>query len=316
VTFQTIIASKGVRIVKAAQGRTVVDFGSRRAHGSDAALKAARGLYISGFDSTSNVLAGCIYDIPVAGTMAHSYVQAHESETEAFEEFLASFPETVLLVDTYDTEEGVRRAVEAAKKMAGARLRGVRLDSGDLSTLSKRSRQILDGAGFDAVNIFASGGLDEYEIARLLASGAPIDAFGVGTAAVVSTDAPALDSVYKLVSYAGRGRMKLSTGKATLPGRKQVFRRYSEGRMFEDIIALAGEHVEGEPLLEEVMSGGVRTGAGRATIADAKERVKRQLETMPTALLGLGKLSEPYVAKLSAGIERELRDLQAGLGRD
>jgi nicotinate phosphoribosyltransferase len=315
VTFQTVIATKGARIVLAANGRRLVDFGSRRAHGSDAALKAARALYISGFDSTSNALAGRLYGIPVAGTMAHSYIQAHDSESEAFEAFLRSFPETVVLVDTYDTEEGVRTAADVARRHANARLRAVRLDSGDLSELSNRSREILDGAGLQAVEVFASGGLDEYEISTLLASGAPIDAFGVGTAAVVSGDAPALDSVYKLVSYASWPRIKLSTDKATLPGKKQVFRRHSNGRMAGDTIALAGEDVDGNPLLQEVMTNGLRMDAGRTTISDAREVVRRQLDQLPPALRGLEAASEQYAPAISAGIQNQLVELRAALSR-
>jgi nicotinate phosphoribosyltransferase len=316
VTFQTVIASKGARAVLTAQGRTLVDFGSRRAHGSDAGLKAARALYISGYDSTSNVLAGRLYGIPVAGTMAHSYIEAHDSELEAFRAFLRSYPETILLVDTYDTEAGVLKAADVARNMAGAHVRAVRLDSGDLSELAKRARRILDEAGLHDVGVFASGGLDEYEIRRLLSSGAPINGFGVGTAAVVSNDAPDLDSAYKLVSYAGRPRLKLSTDKVTLPGKKQVFRRYRDGRMAGDLIALAEEQHEGEPLLEEVMRGGRRTEAGTKTITAVRERARRQLETLPPSLRVLDQAPEPYPTGLSEGLERESREVRAALARE
>ncbi|HXH21917.1 MAG TPA: nicotinate phosphoribosyltransferase, partial [Dehalococcoidia bacterium] len=272
VTFQTIIASKGARAVIAARGRTLVDFGSRRAHGSDAALKAARALYIAGYDSTSNVLAGREYGIPVAGTMAHSYIEAHESEVEAFRAFLRSYPETVLLVDTYDTMEGLRRVAALAAEQGGLRIRGVRLDSGDMGALAKAARQVLDDAGLRAAGIFGSGGMDEYEIDALLSAGAPFTAFGVGTAATVSSDAPALDSAYKLVAFAGRPRMKLSPEKATLPGPKQVFRRLEHGRFAGDVIALASESLPGEPLMVEVMHAGRRTAAGASSLEEARAR--------------------------------------------
>lgn len=318
VTFQTIIASKGARALHAARGRTLVDFGSRRAHGTDAAMKAARALYIAGFTSTSNVLAGKTYGIPVAGTMAHSYVQAHDTEEDAFRAFLHTFPTTVLLVDTYDTEAGVRRAARVAQEVDGSRVRAVRLDSGDLAALSKSARRILDEGGLPDVGIFASGGLDEYEIDRLLSAGAPIDAFGVGTSAVVSNDAPALDAAYKLVSYAGQPRIKLSPDKQTLPGRKQVFRRVQNETMVEDTLGLDGERVEGEPLLEEVMRDGERTAAGRRTLADARQRAREELARLPEALRALSPAAAAhgaYPVRLSEGLEqafRAVRDRIAG----
>jgi nicotinate phosphoribosyltransferase len=310
ITFQTLIASKGARAVLAARGKTLVDFGSRRAHGSDAALKAARALYLAGYDSTSNVLAGERYGIPVAGTMAHSYIQAHDTEAEAFQEFVRSFPDTVLLIDTYDTVEGVRRAIETARAMGRPNIRAVRLDSGDLFELSTTARRILDSAGFKDIGVFASGGLDELEINRLLAAGAPIDAFGVGTSAVVSSDAPALDSVYKLVSYAGRPRIKLSTGKVTLPGRKQVFRRSRNGRFEEDEIALANERLEGEPLLVEVMRDGRRTSEGLAMLLGARERTKSQLAGLPPEIGNLEPALTLYPVKRSRALALELEQLR------
>ena len=316
MTFQTAIASKGIRMVLAAEGRSLVDFGSRRAHGSDAALKAARALYVSGFDSTSNVLAGHLFGIPVSGTMAHSYIQAHDSEREALESFLRTFPETVVLVDTYDTAAGVRRAAEAANSVPGARLRGVRLDSGDLAELSKQARSILDKAGLVDVQVVASGGLDEAEIAALLKAGALIDAFGVGTAAVVSDDAPTLDSAYKLVSYAGKPRMKLSTGKDTLPGRKQVFRRYINGQMVEDVIGLADEEQEGEPLLRDVMVNGSRTDAGSESIDQARERVIRQLRELPSRLRTLERAERPYSPTITSALKKTLHEVRDEITRE
>jgi nicotinate phosphoribosyltransferase len=311
ITFQTMIASKGARAVLLAGGKTLVDFGSRRAHGTDAGLKAARALYLAGYAATSNVLAGRQFGIPVSGTMAHSYIQAHDSELEAFERFIESFPEAVLLVDTYDTDTGVQRAAEAALGSAHP-IRGVRLDSGDLATLAREARRILDEAGLQDVSIFASGGLDEEEIAALLAAGAPIDAFGVGTSAVVSTDSPALDSVYKLVSYAGKPRLKLSPEKATLPGRKQVWRvDDGGGTMRGDTIALAGERLEGRPLLVEVMAQGRRTPAGSRSLSDVREHLRRELATLPAELRGLEPAKEPYPVALSAGLDAERRRVTA-----
>lgn len=313
VTFQTIVASKGARAVLAAQGRTLVDFGSRRAHGTDAALKAARALYIAGYDATSNVLAGRMYGIPVAGTMAHSFIQAHDSEVEAFRAFLRTYPDTILLIDSYDTEAGARAVAGLLPETRS--IRGVRLDSGDLASLAKGVRRILNEAGLEQAAIFASGGLDEREIEALLAAGAPIAAFGVGTAAVVSSDAPVLDSAYKLVSYAGRPRLKLSPEKATLPGRKQVFRRSRGSGIVEDVIGLADERLEGEPLLETVMSRGSRTPAGRRTLAEARERLRGQLARLPAPLRRLDRSPEPYRVLTSDALAAERRRLQQALAR-
>ncbi|MGB5146526.1 MAG: nicotinate phosphoribosyltransferase, partial [Porticoccaceae bacterium] len=219
ISFQTLVASKGVRSVLAARGKPVIDFGARRAQGTDAALKGARALHIAGFQSTSNMLAGLRYGLPVTGTMAHSYIEAHDDEAGAFREFAALYPDTTLLVDTYDTEAGVRRVVELAQQLgADFQVRSIRLDSGDLRALAHRAREMLDAAGLTRVGIIASGGLDEYVIAALVNAGAPIDAYAVGTSVITSADAPKLDTAYKLVEYAGRGCMKLSIHKATLPG--------------------------------------------------------------------------------------------------
>ncbi|MBX6365994.1 MAG: nicotinate phosphoribosyltransferase, partial [Gemmatimonadetes bacterium] len=226
IHFQTVLASKAARVVRAAAGRPVVDFALRRMPGIDAGVTGARAFYVAGVASTSDVLAGARYGIPVAGTMAHSYVQAHDDELEAFRRFASLYPETTLLVDTYDTLRGVDAVIRLAAELGDAfRVRAIRLDSGDLAELARESRRRLDEAGLTGVRIFASGGLDEYAIAALVRSGAPIDAFGVGTRMGVSSDAPALDGMaYKLTEYAGRGRTKLSTGKFVYPGRKQVWR--------------------------------------------------------------------------------------------
>lgn len=310
VTFQTLIACKGARAVLAARGRTLVDFGSRRAHGTDAGLKAARALYIAGYAATSNVLAGKMYGIPTAGTMAHSYIEAHETEEAAFRAFLQSYPETVLLVDTYDVEGAAELIARLAREPDGIRIRGVRIDSGDLAGEANSVLRILDQAGLNDVQVFASGGLDEREIERLVASGAPIDAFGVGTTAVVSSDAPVLDSAYKLASYEGKLRMKLSKDKTTLPGSKQVFRRYENDKMSADVIGLADESPGGEPLLDEVMRAGRRTEAGRTTLDAARERARVQLTRLPDYLRSLEPAPEPFPVTLSARIEAERAGLE------
>ena len=225
---QSVLATKAARIVHSANGRAVLDFGLRRIHGADNGLKAARAFHVAGVTATSNVLAGRVYGVPISGTMAHSYIQAHDSEMDAFRKFAAEFPETVLLVDTYDTVQGVKNVVRLARELGdGFRVKGIRLDSGELVELSGKARRILDSAGLDNLDIFASGGLNEFEIRDMLDQGAPIDGFGVGTAMGVSSDAPDLDIAYKLVEYAGRGRMKLSTGKPTLPGAPLQARRAS-----------------------------------------------------------------------------------------
>jgi len=265
IGFQTLIATKAARCVHAAGGRPVIDFSLRRTQGHDAGLKVARSSYLAGFEATSNVLAGKLYGIPVSGTMAHSFVTAFEREIDAFRAYADAFPEKcVLLIDTYDTLEGARNAVRVARYLRdrGASLVGVRLDSGDMVSLSVAVRRILDDAGFPGVKIFASSGLDEFSIARLRGEGACIDAFGVGTRMGVSADAPYLDIVYKMVRFNGRNVRKLSPGKATLAGAKQVFRRYDEqGKCREDIIGLRDEKVSGaDPLMVPVMRAGKPLG--------------------------------------------------------
>jgi nicotinate phosphoribosyltransferase len=264
VNLQTLLATKAARCAWAAPGRLLTDFAARRTHGTDAALKMARCSYIGGFQSTSNVLAAKRYGIPPSGTMAHSFISSFPSEKEAFRAYSRSFPDgTTLLLDTYDTIGGAWNAVAVAKEMeaAGHRLVAVRLDSGDFADLSRQVRRVLDEAGLSYVKIVASGGLDEYELERLAQSGAPIDLFGVGTKVGVSADAPWSDMAYKLVSYGQRPVTKLSTGKAYLPGRKQVYRlRDPHGHFSHDIIGLAEEDLlEGERLLQTVMSSGRRT---------------------------------------------------------
>jgi nicotinate phosphoribosyltransferase len=282
----SMLASKAARCVHAAQGRGLIDFSLRRAQGADAGLAVARSSYLAGFDGTSNVLAGKLYNIPLAGTMAHSFVMAFEREIDAFRAYARLFPQrTILLLDTYDTLQGARHAAQVAQEMKsqGQALAGVRLDSGDLAELSRQVRAILDQAGLNAVKIFASGGLDEYRIDQLLLQKAPIDAFGVGTRMGVSADAPYLDMVYKMVRFNGQPVRKLSAGKATLAGEKQIWRRAShDGDYLEDIIALRSEMVnEAEPLLQPVMRAGRRLGPS-AKLADLRQSFQANFRQLPS----------------------------------
>jgi len=284
VGFATLIASEAARVTLAAGGRPWVEFGARRAHGADAALDAARSAYLAGAAATSLVLAGREFGIPVTGTMAHSYVLSHRSEREAFVAFARTFPDdAVLLIDTFDTLAGAAAAANAARELAadGIRVAGVRLDSGDLGELAFGVRQLLNEAGLPGIRILASGGLDERAVAALVASGAPIDAFGVGTRLVTGGSQPSLDAVYKLVQDASGPRMKTSTGKATLPGVKQVHRVEQAGRLVGDTVALAGEAgIPGWPLLRQVMVGGERLDPPEP-LAAARERCRAGLESLP-----------------------------------
>ncbi|MXZ91495.1 MAG: nicotinate phosphoribosyltransferase [Chloroflexi bacterium] len=318
VQYQTLLATKSARCVDAAEGRPLADFAARRTHGSEAALRMARASYIAGFGATSNVLAARRYGIPPTGTMAHSYITSFDDEAAAFRAYARRFPErSILLLDTYDTINAAHIAVDVAKELEadGHRLTGVRLDSGDFDALSRRVRHILDDAGLDYVRIVASGGLDEYELERLVRGGAPIDMFGVGTRVGVSADAPSCEMVYKMVCYGGRPVMKLSDGKVSLPGGKQVFRQYdADGKMAGDVIALADETLEsGEPLLSLAMTDGRRTIA--SNIADARGRVADGLDSLPNEYR---KLREParYPVSVSDGVarlEQQIRnDISAG----
>ncbi len=300
VHLQTLLASKASRVVQAAGGRDVVDFGLRRAHGADAGLKAARAAYVAGATSTSNVLAGALYGIPVTGTMAHSWVQAHATELGAFHAWCVSHPASTLLVDTYDTLQGVRNVVRLARDLGpNFHVRAIRVDSGDLLDLSRQSRALLDEAGLGHVRIFASGGLDEHDVHRLVASGAPIDGYGVGTAMTVSSDVPALDCAYKLVEYDGRPTLKLSPGKVSLPGRKQVFREATG-----DVIARFGEPPEGgRPLLEEVMRAGRRVRRA-PRLTDARRRAAEELARLPQSLRALEPAAGDWAVAPSASLRR------------
>lgn len=285
--FQTLIASKAARVVLAAPGKTLVDFGMRRAHGAEAALLAARAAYIAGFSGTSNVLAAARFDIPAFGTMAHSFIQAHDSEQAAFERFARSHPQGLtLLIDTYDTEAAARRLTTLAPRLkaAGVNLKSVRIDSGDLAAHAQAVRGILDAGGLREVGIFASGGIDEYQIRDFVARGTPIDGYGVGTHLDTSSDAPYLDCAYKLEEYAGRARRKRSTGKATWPGRKQVYRRYrDDGRLRDDTVTIEGDVQDGEALLQPVMRAGKRLTPPE-TLSAIRAHAGRELTRLPPAL--------------------------------
>lgn len=326
--LQTLQASKAVRCVFAAAGRPIAEFGLRRTHGFDAALTAVRAGFLAGVEQTSNVLAGLTYGVPLTGTMAHSYVCAFEDELEAFEAFGRAFPlGTTLLLDTYDTTVAAHKAVRAARALEarGGRLVGVRLDSGDLIALSRAVRRILDDAQLQSVRIIASGNLDEYAIARCVAAGAPIDVFGVGTRMNVAADAPYLDMAYKLVHYGARDVMKISPGKETWTGAKQIYRRHgSDGCATEDVLALANEPAPAgaEPLLAAVMEAGrvirplpalsaVRAYCAAAvrSLPDAVRRLQgaERYRVVPSAALA------ERQGVLKSGIIASSRSFQAGL---
>ncbi len=311
--FQTLIASKAARMVMAAEGRTLVDFGLRRAHGAEAGLMAARAAYLAGFDGSANVLAERLYGVPAFGTMAHSFVQAFDTETAAFEAFARARPERlVLLIDTYDTEEGARRVVSLAPRLkeSGIGISGIRLDSGDMAALSKSVRRILDDGGLPDVTIFASGGLDEAGIGELIASGAVIDGFGVGTSLTTASDAPALDCAYKLQEYAGIPRRKRSEGKATWPGRKQVWRRFDKtGRMVGDIISVHDDDLDGSKMIDCVMRNGKRLAPPRS-LDEIRGHMSTQINTLPKDLAGLGAARHYPVSVAEA-----LTDLAASVDR-
>ena len=285
--FQSLIAAKAARMMLAAPGKPLVDFGLRRAHGSEAGVMAARASYVVGFAGTATVLAGKRFGIPIFGTMAHSFIQAYDDETAAFEDFAQSRPENLtLLIDTYDTEDAARKVVALAPRLEarGITIRSVRLDSGDLVALSRRVRRILDEGGLRGVGIFASGGLDEDDLAGMLQAGARIDGFGIGTSLTTSSDAPALDCVYKLQEYAGLARRKRSIGKVTWPGRKQVWRRFGpDGRMAGDILSIEDDDQPGEPLVQLVMRDGRRI-APSPTLAEIRTRAAADLARLPEPL--------------------------------
>jgi nicotinate phosphoribosyltransferase len=311
--FQTLIASKAVRSVLVAPDKLLVDFGLRRAHGAEAGLLAARASYLAGFAGSSTVLATPLFGIPSFGTMAHSFIQAHDDESVAFEHFARSLPANViLLIDTYDTEAAAEKVVRIAPKLEreGIKIKGVRLDSGDLADHAFKVRRILDDGGLSYVTIFASGSVDEYVLENLLLKRAPIDGFGIGTHMDTSADAPYLDCAYKLVEYAGKPRRKRSEGKVLWPGRKQVYRRYIDhSRMAEDILSLEGDPEVGQPLIELFMKAGRRINASEP-LHGLRARSLDQIRRLPTSLLSL-KTAPVYPVTVAESLRLMARQVDA-----
>jgi len=299
--YQTLIASKAVRSVIAADGKVLVDFGLRRAHGAEAGLFAARSSYLAGFSGTSTVLAGELYNIPLYGTMAHSFIQAHDDEITAFENFADSQPDNVvLLVDTYNIFSAITKVIDLSERLKkkNIHIQAVRLDSGDLIENSNKIREILNNAGLSEVKIFASGNLDEYALQKFINAGAPIDGFGVGTLMVTSSDAPYLECGYKLVQFAGQARFKQSPNKETWPCRKQVYRYLNHDGIYSfDEITLESEKRNAQPLLTQVIKKGKRIQPEQS-VAKIRNYVKTQLKQLPNDLLDLNKKGN-YSVKIS-----------------
>lgn len=312
--FQTLIASKAARCVRAARGRRLVDFGMRRAHGAEAAIYAARAAFLAGFDATATVEAGRRFGIPLSGTMAHSFIEAHDYEEDALRNFIAARARrTALLIDTYDTERAAQRVAELVRELeqskSPGRVQGVRIDSGDLAAQALAVRRILDARGGHDVQIILSGSLDEYRIESLLQTNTPVDAFGVGTHLDVSEDAPALDMAYKLEEYAGRARRKRSPGKETWPGAKQVFReRDARGELTGDLIALADETLTGEPLLREVMRDGRRV-AQMPGLTAIRDFCRERLAELPATLRTLQASEGNYSVRVSDRVRSLARSI-------
>ena len=313
IHLQTLIATKAARCAHASGGRPVVDFALRRTHGSDAGMKVARASYLAGFAGTSNVKAGRRYGIPLVGTMAHSFVSSFEREIDAFRAYVTSFPaNAILLIDTYDTVAGAKNAVQVAREMAGRgqKLLGVRIDSGDMAASAFEVRRILDAAGLIDVKIIGSGGLDEFELAQLTAANAPFDSYGVGTKMGVSADQPWFDIAYKLVEYDDRPVLKLSAGKSSWPGRKQLFRvQDNHGRPQRDIIGLRDEELPGERMLKKVMGNGKLT-ARSPTLPELREVFAREFAGLPESIKALRRPS-PLPVEFSAKL-KALREESAG----
>ncbi len=313
VNTETLLASKAARITLAAAGRPVMDFGMRRMHGMDAALRGARAYRVAGISATSNVLAGLRHGLPVQGTMAHSFIQAHDDETQAFRLYARLYPGTTLLVDTYDTLAGVEKVI-ALVRDEGLEVGGIRLDSGDLGALAKESRRRLDAAGLERVKIVASGGLDEWKIAGLLADGAPIDGFGVGTDMGAVADAPSLDLAYKLTEYAGKPRLKNSPGKQLLPGAKQVWRfQDASGHYTHDELTRREEQRQATPLLLPAVTGGEPLHPTPNPDL-ARERAWEALEHMPPEMRRLEPMDAPYPVHTSSALSALRRAALAAIG--
>ena len=308
IDFQTLVASKAARMAIACAGRPFVDFSARRDHGADAANLAARAAFIGGASATSNMLAAKEFGIPPSGTMAHSYVMTSPGEGEAFRRFARQFPDrAALLIDTFDTLRGAKIAAEVATELAseGIKIRAVRIDSGDLAASAREVRSILDAAGHHEIEIFASGDLDEFRIASLLEDGAPVDGFGVGTSLGTGGDVAHLGGAYKLVEDETGPKSKLSAGKETLPGVKQVYRSTESRKYARDVIALHGEEVvgdEGRELLERVMKGGEILGS-TPSLEDLKQRCRRTIESLPEELHSLER-AKAYPVELSPGLAK------------
>jgi len=321
INLQTMIASKASRVVQAANNRRIFDFALRRTHGTDAGIKVARSSYVAGFNGTSNCLAGKLYNIHIAGTMAHSFVMSFKQEMDSFLAYSSTFPgKTILLVDTYDTKKGIESAITVGLylKEKGYKLQGIRLDSGNIVSLSKLARKMLDSAGLKYVKVFGSGNLDEFKIKDLLKKGARIDSFGVGTNMGTSIDAPSLDVIYKISEVTDEdGRflptMKLSKGKVTYPGRKQVFRiRDRKGIFVKDILGLEEEKIKGTPLLKKVVSGG-RITYKNPPLDEIRKFAKNNLSRLPRELKQVSSkykypvMISPGLKKLRKGLSRQLK---------
>ncbi len=314
LNFETLIASKAARMVLAAPGKELVDFGARRAHGAEAALLAARASYIAGFAGSATVLAEPQFGIPIFGTMAHSFVEANDDEAAAFERFALARPQgLVLLIDTYDTERAARKVVTLAEKLGrrGIKVKSVRIDSGDLALHARKVRAILDADGGADISIFGSGGLDEDDLLAFTRGAAPIDGYGIGTSLDVSSDAPALDCAYKLQEYAGIARRKRSEGKATYPGRKQVWRqRDAGGTISKDILSLLDERHAGEPLLQPVLRGG--RVCARPSLEEIRRHAQDELAHLPEPLRELEPL--PYEVEVSRALQELAAECDRRLG--
>lgn len=283
-----LVATKALRCYSVAEKALLVDFGLRRAHGTDAGMIASRSSYIGGFVGTSNVLAGKVFKIPIYGTMAHSFIMAHDTEEKAFEDFASVYPEnTIFLVDTYDSLEGVKNAIKAAKKL-GIRIKGIRLDSGDVAILSREARKLLDASGFRDAIIFVSGGINEYKIKELIQDKkAPIDGFGVGTELVTSADLPYLDCAYKLVEYEKKPKIKLSRKKMTLPFKKQLFRIYKNGTIFKDIIGHFDEQFDDSVKMLKLYIENGELVRNLPSLKEIREKALINFKTLPNTFKSL-----------------------------